>query len=209
MKHAIAFIGLLSLVVIARAANKQPFKLSGLYTETCACSAPCKCELTGDVPPSCVGVGALKLTAEDFGGQDLSGVGIAYAGKPGEWIRIYIDAPDKAHRETAEKLARLAFANWGKMEAVKDAKVAINGTGGAYTVTVDGGNVMKYYTAPILGGDGKTAVSYSNTFDPWTHLFLQAKSTDAVFYHDDNRSIELDKGRNAYFNDTMRTSGEL
>jgi hypothetical protein len=209
MKHAIAFIGLLSLVVIARAADKHSFKVSGLYTETCACSAPCKCELTGDVPPSCVGVGALKLTAGDLGGQDLSGVGIAYAGKPGEWIRIYIDAPDKAHRETAEKLARLAFANWGRMESVKDAKVAINGTYGAYTVTVDGGNIMKYSTAPILGGDGKTAVSHSNTFDPWTHLFLQAKSTDAVFYHDDNRSIELDKGRNAYFNDLMRTSGEL
>ena len=111
MKHAIALIGMLAVAFTARAADKQPFKLNGLYTETCACPAPCKSELTGDVPPSCIGVGALKITAGDLDGQDLSGVGIAYAGKPGEWIRIYIDAPDKIHRETAERLARLAFAN--------------------------------------------------------------------------------------------------
>jgi hypothetical protein len=202
-------VALLSLVAVARAADKQPFKVSGLYTETCACPAPCKCELTGEVPPGCVGVGAFKVSAGDIGGQDLSGVGIAYAGKPGEWIRVYIDAPDKAHRDAAEKLARLAYANWGKMESVKDAKVAIDGTYGAYSVTVDGGSIMKYSTAPILGGDGKTAVAHSNTFDPMTHLFLQAKSTDAVSYHDGGRSIDLDKGRNAFFNDMMQTSGEL
>jgi hypothetical protein len=209
MKHAIAFVVLMSLALAVRAADKLPFKVAGVYTETCACPAPCKCELTGDVPPSCQGVGAFKLTSGSYGGDDLAGVSVAYAGKPGEWIRVYIDAPDKAHHDAAEKLIRASFAAWGKMEAVKDAKIAIAGTYGAYTITVDGGNIMKYTTAPLMGGDGKTALAHSNTFNPLTHTFLQGKSADALVYHDGDRSIELDKGRNAYFNDMMETSGQL
>jgi hypothetical protein len=209
MKHVISFVLLLSLAAAARAADKVPYKVAGVYTETCACSVPCKCELTGEVPSSCIGVGAFKLTAGNFAGADLSGVSIAYAGKPGEWIRIYIDAPDQAHRATAEKLARAAFAAWGTFEAVKDAKVAIAGMDGAYTVTVDDGKIMKYSAAPVLGGDGKTALSIGNVFNPLTSVFLQGKSTELTVYHDDNRSIELPEGRNAYFNDKMQTNGEL
>jgi len=209
MKSVISLIALSTVALVARAADKQPFKVTGVYTETCACSAPCKCELTGDVPPSCQGVGALRITSGNYGGMDLAGVSIAYAGKPGEWVRIYIDAPDKDHRDAAEKLSRAAFAAWGKVEAVKDAKVEIAGTYGAYTVTVDGGATMKYVTEPLLGGDGKTAVSYSNTYNPLTSTFLQGKSTDALSYRDGDRTMDLTKGRNAYFNDKMDTSGQL
>ena len=209
MKQVISFVLLVSLALAARAVDKVPYKVAGLYTETCACSVPCKCELTGDVPPSCVGVGAIKITAGSFAGQDLAGVSIAYATKPGEWVRSYIDAPDQAHRMAAEKLARAVFAAWGTMEAVKDAKVAIAGMYGAYTVTVDGGKIMKYVMAPVIGGDGKTALSHGNTHSALTSVFLQGSSTEPLVYHDDNRSIELDKGRNAYFNDMMMTSGQL
>jgi hypothetical protein len=209
MKHVIAFVLLLSLTLAARAADKVPYKVAGVYTETCACSVPCKCELTGEVPSSCIGVGAFKFTAGNFAGADLSGVSIAYAGKPGEWIRIYIDAPDQAHRMAAEKLSRAAFAAWGTFEAVKDAKVDIAGTYGAYTVTVDGGKIMKYTSAPVLGGDGKTALSIGNVFNPLTSVFLQGKSTAPTVYHDDTRTFELSEGRNAYFNDKMNTSGQL
>ncbi len=209
MKSVISLTALMALALAARAADKQPFKVTGVYTETCACSAPCKCELTGEVPPSCQGVGAIKITSGNYGGQDLAGVSIAYAGKPGEWIRIYIDAPDKDRRDAAENLSRAAFAAWGKMEAVKDAKIEIAGTYGAYTVTVDGGATMKYVTEPILGGDGRTALSYSNTYNPLTSVFLQGKSADAVSYHDGDRSIDLSKGRNAFFNDKMDSSGQL
>ena len=209
MKHGITLVLVFCLAVAARAADKAPFKVTGLYTETCACSAPCKCEPTGEVPPDCEGVGAFKLTAGNFAGQDLAGVSIAYAGKPGEWVRIYIDAPDAAHRATAEKLARAAFAQWGKMEAVKDAKIEIAGPYGAYTVSVDGGKIMKYTTTPILGGDGKTALGHNNTHNPLTSLFLQGKSAGPVVYKDDDRTFELSQGRNAYFNDKMQTSGSL
>jgi hypothetical protein len=209
MKHVFSFVLLLSLAVVARAADKVPFTVTGLYTETCACSVPCKCDLTGEVPSSCIGVGAFKLTAGNFAGADLSGVSIAYAGKPGEWIRIYIDAPDLTHRAAAEKLARAAFAPWGTMEAIKDAKIDIAGTYGAYTVTVDGGKIMKYTSAPVLGGDGKTALSIGNVLNPLTSVFLQGKSTEPTVYRDDSRSIELSEGRNAFFNDKMMTSGQL
>ncbi|HUL52852.1 MAG TPA: DUF1326 domain-containing protein [Opitutaceae bacterium] len=209
MKHVIAFVLLSSLVLAARAADKQPFNVSGVYTETCACSVPCKCELTGEVPSSCVGVGAFKITAGDIAGADLAGVSIAFAGKPGEWIRVYIDAPDHMHRAAAEKLARAAFAAWGTMEAVKDAKVEITGTYGAYTVMVDGGKIMKYAHTPVLGADGKKALSIGNVFNPLTSVFLQGKSTEPLVYHDDARAIQLDAGRNAFFNDMMQTSGQL
>ncbi len=209
MKSVVSLTALMALAVVARAADKESFQVTGLYTETCACSAPCKCELTGDVPPSCQGVGAFKITSGNYGGQDLAGVSIAYAGKPGEWVRIYIDAPDKMHRDAAEKLARAAFAAWGKMEAVKDAKIGIAGTYGAYTVTVDGGATMKYVMEPMLGGDGKSAVAYSNTYNPLTSTFLQGKSSDAMSYRDGDRTMDLSKGRNAYFNDQMNTSGQL
>jgi hypothetical protein len=80
---------------------------------------------------------------------------------------------------------------------------------GAYTVTVDGGKIMKYTSAPVLGGDGRTALSHSNVFNPLTSVFLQGKSTAPTVYRDDARTIQLDAGRNAYFNDMMQTSGQL
>lgn len=209
MKMIMVFVVALCLSVAARAADKAPFKITGLYTETCACSAPCKCDLTGEVPPDCEGVGAFRLTSGNYGGGDLTGVSIAYAGKPGEWIRIYIDAPDRERRDAAEKFARAAFAPWGKMEAVKDAKIAIEGEYGVYVVSVDGGRIMKYTTEPVIGGDGKTALAHTNTHNPVTSVFLQGKSAGPVHYKDGDRSIELRAGRNAYFNDKVHTNKSL
>ncbi|MFA5057913.1 MAG: DUF1326 domain-containing protein [Opitutaceae bacterium] len=209
MKPVVPFIVFFALSLAARAADKVPYTVTGLYTETCACSAPCKCELTGEVPATCEGVGAFKITAGSYAGADLSGVSIAYATKPGAWVRAYIDAPDQTRRATAEKLARAVFAAWGTMESVKDARVDIAGMQGAYTVTVDGGKIMKYVTAPLVGGDGKTALTHGNTHSALTSVFLQGISSAPTVYHDDTRSIELDQGRNAYFNDKMQTSGEL
>ena len=74
---------------------------------------------------------------------------------------------------------------------------------------LDGGKIMKYTAAPVLGGDGKTALAHNNVFDPLTSVFLQGKSTEPTVYHDDTRSIQLDAGRNAYFKDKMQTSGQL
>ena len=202
-------LGFLSLAVVAHAADKTPYMVKGVYTETCACHAPCTCELTGEVPSYCQGVGAFKVTSGSFGGSDLSGVGIAYATKPGEWVRLYVDAPDTARRAAAEKFGRAAFAAFGPIEMVKDSKVDIQGSMGAYTVVVDGGKTMNYTIEPVLGGDGKTPVGYTNTHGVLTTKPQQAKSTKATVFHDDTRTFEIEAGHNGYFNDKMDTKGSL
>lgn len=68
---------------------------------------------------------------------------------------------------------------------------------------------MKYVTEPVLGGDGKTAVMHSNTYEPLTSVSLQGKSSEGLSHHDGERSMDRSKGRNVYFNDKMDTSGEL
>jgi len=209
MRTTRACIASFSLAVAAFAGDKAPYHVAGVYTETCACGVPCKCELTGEIPPTCQGVGAFRFTSGDYAGRDLAGVSLAYAVKPGEWVRVYIDAPDPAHRATAEQFARVAYRDWGKMEAVKDARIEIKGDHGAYTVAVDGGKIMSYVTAPILGGDGKTALTHGNTHSVFTDTFLQAQSAGKTVYHDDQRAFELDPGRNAYFNEKMSGHGSL
>jgi len=208
MKNTLILAGIFLPVLAASAADKAPYKVSGVYTETCACSIPCKCELTGDVPSICQGAGAYAFTAGSYAGADVSGVKVAYALKPGEWVRLYIDAPDKAHRDAAEKLARVMFAGFGPVEAVKDGKIAITGSGGNYHVTVDDGKVMTYDIEPVIGGDGKTALTHGNTHNTVTPTFYQAKSK-SLTYHDDNRTIELAAGRNGYFNEHVDSSGSL
>jgi len=93
-----ALAGLLWPVVAIFAADKAPYKLAGTSTETCACRIPCACELTGDVPSTCQGVGAYAITTGSYAGADLSGVKLAYATKPSEWVRVYIVAPDPSRR---------------------------------------------------------------------------------------------------------------
>ena len=208
MKRTFSVLGLLSIAVVAHAGDKVLYKLAGVFTETCACGIPCKCELTGEVFSNCQGVGVFKITSGSYAGADLSGVTIAYAVKPGEWVRAYIDAPDKSRRDAAEKFARAVYKDWGTMEAVKDAKIAIQGTNGNYTVSVDGGTIMSYTIEPVLGGDGKTALTHGNTHNALTSTFYQAKSK-SMAYRDDTRTIELASGRNGYFNDRMEKSGQL
>ena len=202
-------VGLFIAALAARGADKTPFKVTGLYTETCACHAPCACELTGDMPSSCQGVGAISISSGRFGNEDISGVKFAYATKPGQWVRVYIDAPDAARRAAAEKFTRSAFAAWGTMEAVKDAKIEISGQMGNYTVAVDDGKTMAYTIAAVMGGDGKEPLAHHNTHSTLSKTFLQAKSSQPTTFHDDTRSFEIEAGRNGYFNDKMKTSGSL
>jgi hypothetical protein len=202
-------VGLVSIALASTMLAKSPFRVGGMFAESCACSIPCKCELTGEVPSMCQGVGAYKFTSGDYAGESLAGVSLAYAVKPGEWIRIYIDAPDKAKREAAEKFARAYYAGWGKMESVKDAKVAFAGSDGNYTVSVDDGKIMTYSIEPLLGGDKKTPLMHGNTHSGLSSTFMQAKAAKEVVFHDGDRSFELPAGRNGYFNEKFDSKGEI
>jgi hypothetical protein len=152
-------------------------------------------------------VGAVLITHGDFSGADLSGVRFAYATAMGSWYRLYIDAPDPARRATAEKLLRFICADWGKLESIRDAKIDIAAAAGGFAVKVDEGMTMKYSIAPVIGGDGKAPLAYSNTHSAFSTTFLQGKSAEATLYHDDTRSFSIPAGRNGYFNDKM-DSGE-
>ena len=157
----------------------------------------------------CKGVGAVAITRGDFSGADLSGVRFAYALVSGDWLRLYIDAPDPAHRASAEKFLRVLCADWGKLESVSDAKIEIAGREGGFAVQVDGGAIMKFVIAPVLGGDGKTPLAHTNTHGAVTSTFLQGKSAQATSYHDGPRVFEIPAGRNGYFNDKVDSVGSL
>ena len=65
------FVMMLALILAAsqvRAADKHPFKATGLYTETCSCKAPCACEMVG-LNKGCIGVGALQLSGGSYDGK--------------------------------------------------------------------------------------------------------------------------------------------
>ena len=191
------------------AADKLPYHLSGIYTDTCTCQIPCTCDLTGDSPGMCKGVGAVAITRGDFSGADLSGVRFAYALVMGDWLRLYVDAPDPAHRATAEKFLRGFCADWGKLESVSDAKIEIVEKDGGYAVQVDGGKVMKFVIAPVIGGDGKTPLAHTNTHGAVTSTFLQGKSAIVTTYRDETHSFDIPAGRNGYFNDKVDSGGSL
>jgi hypothetical protein len=185
--------------------EKQDFTVDGEYVEGCSCMGVCPCELTG-VKSGCQGVGALKLTSGSYMGTDLSDVKIAYATLPGTWVRLYVDASD-AQRPAAEAFGKAVYAPFGKIEAVKPAKIAFEGEDGKYTVSVDGGRTMQLSTVPVMGGDNKTPIAHSNTKDLLNPTFLQGKTVSAR-YHDGRHSFTL-KDTNSYFNNQMHSSGKV
>ncbi len=192
----------------AATSDKKPFSIEqGYYVEACSCRAPCPCELTGAMK-GCEGVGAYSFDKAMYDGQDLSGTKIAYALFLGETVIVYIDAPDAKKHAAVEKFARAALAGFGPIKQVKDAKVEISGKDGAYTAKVDGGKVMSCTTEPVMGGDGKTPLVHTNTQDALNPTMYQGRCTSCTYTDGDNK-IELEKGRNSYFNQHMKSSGKL
>src|SRR5882724_7762127 len=95
--QVILIIAAMALTTIANAAGKQSFNIKGTYVEGCNCGIPCGCELVG-AEKGCQGVGVLTISSGKFKGANLSGAKIAYAVSPGQWLRLYIDAPKPEQR---------------------------------------------------------------------------------------------------------------
>jgi len=123
-------------------------------------------------------------------------------------VNLYLDAPDAKKRAALEKFARAALAGFGPISSVQDGKVEIAGKDGAYTVKVDGGKVMTCTTEPVLGGDKKTPITHTNTQDAINPVMCQGQCLSATCTHGDKK-IELSKGRNAYFNQHMKSNGKV
>jgi hypothetical protein len=174
--------------------------------EGCSCMGVCPCEMTG-VMDGCQGFGAIVLDSGTYNGTDVSGAKMAYAGVIGKWIRVYVQ-PKSAGQDAAVKaFARSWYSAFGKVESVRDARLQMDGTGGRYTVMVDGGKIAKFTTVPVIGGDKKTPIVHTNVNDPIIKTMMQGKTVSGS-YHDGKRAFTL-KGSNSYFNSHIRASGVI
>lgn len=209
MKSLFAFTcAVLAAAASLHAADKRPFNIKGLYTEACSCTVPCSCALTGEMSSGCEGVGALHVTSGKYNREDLSGLKAAFATGSDGWVRIYMQPANPKQAQPARDFLTAYFGSHGKVEDVKEAKVDITGSAGAYTVAVDDGSVMKFETKPMLGGDNKTAMSHGNLKDPLLTMVMQGTSESGT-YKDAGHEINLEKGHNAYFNDKLNAKGDI
>jgi hypothetical protein len=196
---------------LASAAAVQPdkadFSVEGMFVDCCSCRPPCPCEVT-EVAPGCVGIGAHQISGGTYAGEDLAGVKIAHAKVVGEWVNLYIEARDEKQRAAVEKFGRAAFAGFGPIGEVKAARIEISGADGRYSVTVDGGEIMKFETEPVLGGDGKTPVMYTNIKNAVNPTVYQGRVVSAT-YTDGDKRITVGKGRNSHFNPALTSSGKI
>ena len=197
---ALGFVGAYALA----GGGKAAFELTGKYVEGCSCAPPCGCELTG-VEMGCEGVGMFQFDTGSFNGKSISGTKTAYAVAPGEWVIIYIDAPTQAKRDAATAFMKTALAGFGKIEAVKNAKITITGTNGTHTATIGDFCVLK--TKPVIGGDGKTPLTISNIHNPIHPTVMQARTVSCT-YNDGGHSFKLEDS-NAYYNLKLKSKGSL
>jgi hypothetical protein len=187
----------------------HPFEVEGMYVEGCTCKPPCACELTG-LDMTCQGVGAFRFTGGKYNDVSLAGVSVAYAGEAGTWARLYVDAKDAKQKDAVTALAKAALKDFAPCEKVLDAKIEITGSDGKYTAKVSDGkeNLFTLTTEPILGGDGKTPLVYSNIHDPIHPEVMQGKTIKCE-YKDDKHAFKIEEGSNAYFQPKLKASGKL
>jgi len=192
-------------------AAKHEFKIEdGMYAEACSCKPPCPCELTG-ANMGCEGVGAYDLKKASYDGKDISGTKYAYALDLDEkdgWVHLYVDQKDPKKHDAAVAFAKGALAAFGTITLTKDADIKIEEKDSKYTVSVDDGKVMKFQTKPMLGGDGKTPMTHTNTHDALNPTFYQGTAVSAE-YKGGGKDFKLAEGRNCYFNDKMKSKGEV
>lgn len=203
-KSLVLLASALAMGALARPVHKS-FTVHGSYVEGCSCAGPCPCDLTGP-NMSCEGVGFWRLDHASYDGMDISGVKGAMALGIGKWVAIYVDAP-KDKRDAAVNFFKDAFAAFGPITSVTDAKITIEGSGGTFNASVNDGAIMSLQTVPVLGFDNKNPLTYQNVQDPIARTIMQGK-TVALMYNDGGHSFSL-KDSNAYFNDHIRSQGEL
>lgn len=186
--------------------QKKPYSATGMFVEGCSCNAPCPCQLIG-LEHGCQGVVAMVLNSGHYQGGNLSGAKIAAAMSPTNWVRLYIDAKGSQQRKAAEAFARAYFGSIGKIEAVKDSKIQLTGKAGNYKLLVDEGKTITLITKPVLGGNGRTPLVYSNIHDPLHSTVMQAKTVSGSF-KDGEREFTLESS-NAYFLPNLRSKGRI
>jgi hypothetical protein len=191
----------------ATVAATTDFSVEGMFVDCCSCPPPCPCEVT-EVAMGCMGVGAHQISRGNYAGEDLAGVQIAHAKVVGKWVNLYIDAKDEEQQAAAEKFGRAAFAAFGPIQEVKAGKIEVSGADGKYTVTVDGGTIMRFETEPVLGGDGKNPIGYTNIKNAVNPTVYQGRCVSAT-YRDGNKKVTVENGRNSHFNPKLKSRGKI
>jgi len=194
------------LAIPAFADGKKPFAVRGEFIDSCSCAIGCSCAMNV-LESGCQGIGVMIIKSGKFAGGDMSGAKIAYAVAPGKWVRAYVDAPDAAKAQAASAFAAVAFTDFGKVEFVKPASVAVSGSNGNYTYSVNGGKVMECSTRMVAGGDGHSPIVHANLPDPFNDKFAQGRTVSGS-YHDAGRAFTM-KASNTYFNTQLKKSGKL
>jgi len=206
-KQCLVLVALvLAFSSIGANAQEKPFDLHGIYLEGCTCQVVCSCDLLGGMVPGCHVMGAMIISSGNYGNADLSGVKLAFAVAE-NWVRLYVQSKDSLQTKTIGDMVRAMFSDYGEVESINDAKIDLSGSDGNYTLTVNDGEVLTLKTQPVLGADGKTAVTYTNYPDPLFHTIMQGKVVSAS-YHDDKHDFTL-KDSNSFFNQDWSASGKI
>ncbi len=188
-------------------AGDRDYKVEGTYIEGFNCKDAPPYVMMNSQADGCQGIGVLLLTGGKYMNVDLKNAKIAYATQSGDWVRIYVDAENAVQREAAIAFAKDYLTPVGRIDTAREAKIAVTGKDGDYTVMVDNGNVIQLTTKPVLGGDKEHPVSYNNSRSKLSKTLYQAQTLHGSFA-DGNRRFEL-KDANAYFNNDLNTKGSL
>ena len=199
-------LGINFLFPTADAGAGEAYSVKGTFVEGCDCFTVCPCELTG-FETGCQTMGAMSLSGGSYLDTDMSGVKIAFAATPGEWVRIYLDAKNDKQKHAATQFMKGVYGAFGTIEAITVTNIDVSGNEGRYTVKVNDGSIMHLETVPVLGGDNKTPIVHSNTRNKLNSVFMQGKIISAR-YSDRGRAFEL-SGTNSYFNPQMDSAGSI
>ena len=191
-------------LVVAGGSAKLPYTFEASFIECCSCKEVCVTEITGR-DAGCHGFGAIRFRKGAYGGRDISGTATAFAFDSGKWVRIYVDAP-VYKRAAVTAFMKAALADWGKLEAVHTATVRLSNAGGTYSLFVDKGHTAGLEMRPVLGGDGKTAVTHRNLTSPLHSSLMQGRTGSASF--SDTHAFKLSE-TNGFFNDRCVMKGRL
>lgn len=200
------FVFLFVLIAVQAHSQQKQFNLKGIYLEGCTCEVVCSCDLKGEMAKGCQVMGAMIISSGFYGNSKLSDVKIAFA-VGDKWVRIYVQLKDSAQRKVASEMAQAFLSAYGTVESIRDAEIDLSGSVGNFSLKVDNGKVIQLETQPILGADGKTAVTYINYPDPLFHTIRQGKVITGNF-KDGNRNFKL-SGTNSFFNQDWSVSGEM
>lgn len=196
-----------------RANNSQPlgtpgqaYSIHGLFVEGCSCPTPCAHDLIG-TPETCKKIGFIQIYSGAWQNSDLSGARIAYVLIPGHGVKLFVDGRDRDQKAAAASFAGTALREYGEVRHVLECKVEIFGKGGDFLVTVEGGNILQLETEPVLGGDGRNPIMYSNTQNRLVPTLYQGRTRQGL-YNDGEDTFKM-AGSNAFFNEDLLSTGQL